>query len=67
MRLYSQAVELLLVIVPGFGRVIGDEEDAFLCENEGSDRVRVSQVHRRRGKMGMSTTPRAKLVRCYVL
>jgi hypothetical protein len=30
MRLDSQPIKLLLVITPGFGRVIGDEEDAFL-------------------------------------
>ena len=29
-RLDSQYIELLFVITPGFGRVISDEEDAFL-------------------------------------
>jgi hypothetical protein len=41
MRLDAQSIKLLLVITPGFSRVIGDEEDAFLCKDEqkGSDRV----------------------------
>jgi hypothetical protein len=34
MRLDSQGIKLLLVITPGFGRVIGDEEDAFLCKTK---------------------------------
>jgi hypothetical protein len=34
MRLDAQSIKLLLVITPGFGRVIGDEEDAFLCKND---------------------------------
>lgn len=34
MRLDAQSIKLLLVITPGFGRVIGDEEDSFLCKNE---------------------------------
>ena len=33
-RLDAQPIKLLLVITPGFGRVIGDEEDAFLCTKE---------------------------------
>jgi hypothetical protein len=41
MRLDSESIKLLLVITPGFGRVIGDEEDAFLCKErtKGSDRA----------------------------
>jgi hypothetical protein len=41
MRLDSQSIKLLLVITPGFGRVIGDEEDAFVCKErtKGSDRA----------------------------
>jgi hypothetical protein len=48
MRLDAQSIKLLLVITPGFGRVIGDEEDAFLCKNE-KDRIerRVSEARRR--------------------
>lgn len=39
MRLDAQTIKLLLVINPGFGRIIGDEEDAFPCnKGEGSDR-----------------------------
>jgi hypothetical protein len=34
MRLDFQPIKLLLVITPGFGRVIGDEEDAFLCTKQ---------------------------------
>jgi hypothetical protein len=36
MSLDSQLIKLLLVIMPGFRRVIGDEEDAFLCKTKGS-------------------------------
>ena len=48
MRLDAQSIKLLLVITPGFGRVIGDEEDSFLCKNE-KDRIerRVSEARRR--------------------
>jgi hypothetical protein len=34
MRLDSQPIKLLLVITPGFGRVVGDEQDAFLFVRE---------------------------------
>ncbi len=38
MRLDAQSIKLLLVITPRLGRVIGDEEDAFLYKNE-KDRI----------------------------
>jgi hypothetical protein len=39
MRLDAQTIKLLLVITPGFSRIVGDEEDPFpYNKGEGSDR-----------------------------
>jgi hypothetical protein len=38
MCLDAQTMKLLLVITPVFGRIIGDEEDAFPYKGKGSDR-----------------------------
>ena len=38
MRLDAQSIKLLLVITPRLGRVISDEEYAFLCKTE-KDRI----------------------------
>ena len=45
MCLDAQSIKLLLVITPGFSRVIGDEEDAFLCKSE-TDRIESESVRR---------------------
>jgi hypothetical protein len=45
MRLDAQSIKLLLIITPGFGRVIGDEEDAFLCKND-KDRIEDESARR---------------------
>jgi hypothetical protein len=37
MCLDAQTMKLLLVITPGFGRIIGDEEDVFPYKGKGSD------------------------------
>jgi hypothetical protein len=57
MRLDAQSIKLLLVITPGFGRVIGDEEDAFLCKKNEKDRIESESVSEARGAIGtgMST------------
>ena len=47
MRLDFQPIKLLLVITPGFGRVIGDEEDAFLYTKR---KDRIEQVSPNGGK-----------------
>jgi len=45
MRLDAQSIKLLLVITPRLGRVISDEEDAFLCKNE-KDRIESKSARR---------------------
>jgi hypothetical protein len=45
MRLDAQSIKLLLVITPRLGRIISDEEDAFLCKNE-KDRIESKSARR---------------------
>jgi hypothetical protein len=45
MRLDAQSIKLLLVITPRLGRVISDEEDAFLCKTE-KDRIESKSARR---------------------
>ena len=45
MRLDAQSIKLLLVITPRLGRVISDEEYAFLCKNE-TDRIESESARR---------------------
>jgi hypothetical protein len=45
MRLDVQSIKLLLVITPRLGRIISDEEDAFLCKNE-KDRIESESARR---------------------
>ena len=70
MRLDAQTIKLLLVIMPGFGRIIGDEEDAFpYNKGEGSDRnVCGPNAGEGEGREdAKDDTSGGQLVRCYVL
>jgi hypothetical protein len=61
MRLDAQSIKLLLVITPRLGRVISDEEDAFLCKNE-KDRIGSESARRGGDRNGVEykQLPQAK-------